>query len=286
MSDTTLVQRSWVSEIRALLAVARKEWIVFRRYPSWVVAFAVWPILFPMGYIFAAKALGGPDGSSLAAFDQLTGTTDYVPYMVIGTVLWMWLNVTLWDVGFFLRNEQMRGTLESNWLCPTGRMSIVLGACLTKLVTSLTLIATTAVEFKLFFGVDLVQGNVGLLLLIFLLVIPSIYGLGLAFASLVIRFREANAMVFLVRGIFMIFCGITYPLAVLPGWMQGVASLLPLTYAIQGTRAVALAGATVTDILLDLQMLLVFALVMPALGYVAFRLAERRSRRIGVLAQY
>jgi ABC-2 type transport system permease protein len=219
-------------------------------------------------------------------FGQLTGTTDYVAYMVIGTVLWMWLNVTLWDVGFFLRNEQMRGTLESNWLCPTGRISIMLGACLTKLVTSLTLLACTVIEFKLFFNVDLVQGNVGLLLLIFLLVIPSIYGLGLAFASLVIRFREANAMVFLVRGIFMIFCGITYPLAVLPGWMRGVASLLPLTYAIRGTRAVILAGASFADVLPDLLMLGVFAVVMPCLGYIAFRLAERRSRRIGVLAQY
>lgn len=286
MEGTTLVQRTLFSEIRALLAVARKEWIIFRRYPSWVVAFAIWPILFPMGYIFAAKALGGPDGSSLSVFGQLTGTTDYVAYMVIGTVLWMWLNVTLWDVGFFLRNEQMRGTLESNWLCPTGRISIMLGACLTKLVTSLMLLACTVIEFKLFFNVDLVKGSVGLLLLIFLLVIPSIYGLGLAFASLVIRFREANAMVFLVRGIFMIFCGITYPLVVLPDWMRGIASLLPLTYAIQSTRAVVLAGAAFADVLPDLLMLGVFAVVMPSLGYIAFRLAERRSRRIGVLAQY
>jgi ABC-2 type transport system permease protein len=286
VESTTLVQRTLFSEVRALLAVARKEWIIFRRYPSWVVAFVIWPILFPMGYIFAAKALGGPDGSSLSAFGQLTGTTDYVAYMVIGTVLWMWLNVTLWDVGFFLRNEQMRGTLESNWLSPTGRISIMLGACLTKLVTSLMLLACTAIEFKLFFNVDLVKGSVGLLLLIFLLVIPSIYGLGLAFASLVIRFREANAMVFLVRGIFMIFCGITYPLAVLPDWMRGIASLLPLTYAIQSTRAVILAGAAFADVLPDLLMLGVFAVVMPSLGYIAFRLAERRSRRIGVLAQY
>jgi ABC-2 type transport system permease protein len=54
--------------------------------------------------------------------------------------------------------------------------------------------------------------------------IPSIYGLGFAFASVVIAAREANAFVFLVRGLVMIFCGITYPIAVPPpGWMQGVA---------------------------------------------------------------
>ncbi len=45
----------------------------------------------------------------------------------------------------------------------------------------------------------------------FLVSIPSIYGLGFAFASIVITAREANAFVFLVRGLVMIFCGITYP---------------------------------------------------------------------------
>jgi len=68
--------------------------------------------------------------------------------------------------------------------------------------------------------------------------------------------------------------------------MRGFAALLPLTYAIQSTRAVVLAGATLTDILPDLQVLAVFAIIMPALGYGAFRLAERRARRVGALAQY
>jgi len=286
VKSMTLVPRSLFSELRALLAVAKKEWIIFRRYPSWVMAFFIWPVLFPLGYIFTAKALGGPDGSALPAFAQLAGTADYIGFIVIGSVMWMWLNITLWDVGFHLRNEQMRGTLESNWLCPVWRISIMLGASLTKLVTSLLLLIVAVVEFRLFLGVQLVQGHLALLLLILLLVIPSIYGLGLAFASLVIRFKEANAMVFLVRGIFMVFCGITYPLAVLPGWMRGITSFLPLTYAIRSIRAVALADATCADVLPDLQMLAIFATIMPILGYLAFHLAERRSRTKGTLGQY
>jgi ABC-2 type transport system permease protein len=282
----TLVQRSLFSELRALVAAAKKEWIIFRRYPSWVMAFFVWPVLFPLSSILRAKALGGPDGSALSAFGQLAGTTDFVSFMVVGSTMWMWLNFTLWSVGFQLRNEQMRGTLESNWLCPVPRISVMLGASLTDFSAALMLLVITVVEFRLFFGVQLLQGNLALLLLVIFLVIPTIYGLGLAFASLVVRFKEANAMVFLVRGIFMIFCGMSYPLAVLPGWMRRIASLLPLTYAIRSVRAVTLAGATFADILPDLQVLTTFAVVMPALGYGAFRLAERRSRRMGTLGQY
>ena len=286
MEQTLSIQRTFGSDLRSLLAIARKEWIIFRRYPSWVLAFFIWPVLFPFGYIFTARALGGPDGSALPIFQRLTGTTDYVGFIVVGSTLWMWLNMTLWDVGLQLRNEQMRGTLESNWLCPIWRVSLMLGGSITKLATSLFFLMVAALEFRLIYGVRLAGGNLGLVLLVLLLVIPIIYGIGMAFASLVLRFKEANAMVFLVRGVFMIFCGISYPIEVLPGWMKSISTLLPLTYAIRDIRAVTLANATFADIWPDLQVLAVFALAMPLLGYLAFYLTERRSRRTGDLGQY
>jgi ABC-2 type transport system permease protein len=284
--STSFVRQSFGSEFRALLAIAKKEWRIFRRYPAWVVAFIIWPVLFPFGYIFTARALSGPDGSTLPAFQHLAGTTDYIGFIVVGSTLWMWINITLWDVGFQLRNEQLRGTLESNWLCPVWRISIMLGSSLTKLGTALLLLAITALEFRLFFGVQLLRGNLALLLLLLLLTIPSIYGLGVAFGSLVLRVKEANAMVFLVRGIFMVFCGITYPLEVLPDWMKRVAALLPLTYAIRGMRTVILTDAPFAKVLPDVQMLAIFAVAMPVLGSIAFYAIERRARRIGDLGHY
>lgn len=282
----TIVRRSLHSELRVLLAVARKEWIIFRRYPSWILAITIWPVLFPFAYIFTAKALGGPDGAALPAFAAATGTTDYVSFIVIGTVMYMWLNMTLWDIGGYLRNEQLRGTLESNWLCPVWRLSIMVGASLTKLATSLCFLAITVLEFWAIFGIRLIGGNLPLLLLVFLLIVPSIYGIGLLFGSLVIRFKEADAMVFLVRGTFMVFCGITVPTAVLPHWMQGVAAWLPLTYAIRDIRAATLARATFAEVGPDLARLGAFAVVLPILGCVAFSLAERQTRRTGTLAQH
>jgi len=283
---TPLIERSLTSELRALLIMAKKEWIIFRRYPSWVLAFIIWPIIFPLGSIFTAAALSGPDQASLPAFAALAGTTDYVAYIVVGLTMYMWLNITLWDVGFQLRNEQMRGTLESNWLCPIWRFSILLGPSLTKLGISLLFLTMTVIEYRLLFGVRIVAGNMALVLLIMLLVIPSIYGIGVAFGSLVIRFKEANAMVFLVRGIFMVFTGVSYPLSVMPEWMQKVADILPLTYAIQGIRQVSLSGATLFDILPELRMLVIFAMVIPIIGYLIFQFTERRARRTGALGQY
>ena len=144
----TLVQRSFFSELRALLAVARKEWIILRRYPSWVVAVLIWPLLGPSIFIFTARAMSGPDGTGVAAFSALTGTADYASYVVLGIAIWMWLNVTLWDVGFHLRAEQMRGTLESNWLCPVWRLGLVLGSSLTKLGSSLFYLVAMVIQLN------------------------------------------------------------------------------------------------------------------------------------------
>ncbi|MCB0081881.1 MAG: ABC transporter permease, partial [Caldilineaceae bacterium] len=98
--------------------------------------------------------------------------------------------------------------------------------------------------------------------------------------------KEANTMVFLVRGIFMIFTGTSYPLAVLPGWMQTVATWLPLTYAIHAIREVTLNGAGFTAIRADLTMLAIFAIGLSIAGYGIFRFTERRARRTGALGRY
>jgi ABC-2 type transport system permease protein len=284
-SPQSLSRPSAAAELRAFWGVARKEWIIFRRYPSWILALFIWPVIFPAVYVFTARALAGPNGGGMVIFNQATGTPDYLGYIAIGTTVWMWQNVVLWNVGFALRDEQLRGTLESNWLSPTWRYSFLLGSSMTQLVTMCLFLTVSALEFWLFFGVRY-HGNLGLVLLVILAAIPSIYGLGIAFASLVVTAKEAHAFVFLVRGVVMIFCGITYPLSVLPGWMQGVARWLPQTYIIAGMRKAALGGADFASLLPDLAILILFGFAWLVMGYLLFALMERRARQTGSIGHY
>ena len=281
----SLGQPGLLSDLRAFHAILRREWRIFTRYPSWVIALFIWPLIFPMMYILTGRALAGPDGSGLKVFTQTTGATDFIGYIVIGTTVWMWQNIVLWDVGFSLRNEQMRGTLESNWLSPTWRFSYLLGHTGPQIISMLMFIGITALEFGLIFGVRL-HGSAWMILLVMLAAIPSIYGLGFAFASLVITVKEANAFVFLIRGLVMIFCGITFPISLLPGWMQSVAKWLPQTYLIHGMRASAFSNAGITELLPDLIALLLFGTFWLVVGYSTFLWMERRARRTGAIGQY
>ena len=281
----SLGQPNMMSGMRALGAVIRREWNIFVRYPSWIVSLFIWPVIFPMGYILTARALSGVDGSGLATFQQNTGLTEYVGYMAVGTMIWMWQNVVLWQVGYALRNEQMRGTLESNWLSPTARFSYLFGASVPQLVSMLMLMVIAGLEYAFVFGVEF-HGSLWLVLLVLLAAIPPVYGLGFAFASVVITAKEANAFVFLVRGIVMVFCGVTYPLAIQPQWMQDVALWLPQTYVIHAMRSAALSPDGWAGISHDVQMLLLFGVIWLALGYALFVWMERRARRTGAIGQY
>ena len=285
LTPQSLGQRGLLSDVRAFYAVIRREWTIFMRYPSWIIQMIIWPLIFPMLYILTARALSGPDGSGLAVFMKTTGATDYIGYIIIGTTVWMWQNIVLWDVGFALRQEQMRGTLESNWLSPTWRFSYLLGHTGPQIVSMAMFVLITAVEFGLLFGVRL-NGSGWMLALMMLAAIPAIYGLGFAFASLVITVKEANAFVFLIRGLVMIFCGITFPVAILPDWMQAFANWLPQTYLIHGMRAAAFSNAGVNELMPDLIPLLSFGTFWLIVGYLTFIWMERRARQTGAIGQY
>jgi ABC-2 type transport system permease protein len=110
--------------------------------------------------------------------------------------------------------------------------------------------------------------------------------LGFAFASLVITVKEANAFVFLVRGLVMIFCGITFPVSILPDWMQAIARWLPPTYVIHGARVAALTEAGFKQLLPDLIPLLGFGVFWLLAGFGLFNWMERRARRTGALGQF
>src|ERR1044072_6219429 len=247
----SLGRASFPASLRALGAVMKREWMIFLRYPSWFISLFIWPIIFPLSYVMTARALSGRDGIGMAQFQAATGLHDYTGYIAIGTIIWMWENVVLWNIGGALRNEQLRGTLESNWLSPTWRFAYLLGGSVPQLLSMLMFLTVSAIEFVLVFGVRF-EGSLWLTLLVLLAAIPSVYGLGFAFASLVINVKEANAFVFLVRGLVMVFCGITFPISILPSWMQSISKWLPQTYLIHGMRAAAFSNAGLAELASDL----------------------------------
>ncbi|MEW6307922.1 MAG: ABC transporter permease [Bacillota bacterium] len=285
MITGVLSVKSPASHGRALLALTKKGWLHFVRYPTWVVAMLFLPLVFTLQYVYVAKTFAGPQGDALAGFAAQAGTADYVSFLTIGLLIWLHLNSMLWDIGHSLRMEQMRGTLEHNWLCPVPRILLLIGGSLIHVVISLFWIALVLGQVALLFGLSL-QGNLWLAALIMLVMSVAVYGFGFCFAALVLVHKEPDALTNLVQSILLVLCGTIYPISILPGPLQSVAKGFPLTWGIADLRAVLLQGRSFTDVSGNLAVLAIFAVAFPCLGYLAFRLVEGFVRRRGTLSHY
>jgi ABC-2 type transport system permease protein len=274
------------ADLRAFVAAGRKEWRLLRRYPSLFIGFLFWPIALPLSYVFQAEAFAGGSSATVDAFAARAGTNQIAGFLFLGFAAYMWISMILWGPGTALRTEQVRGSLEALFLTPASRLVILFGPIVSQVAWALWMFAIVGVALTAFFGLRLSAAEVLRALAIILLAVPALYGMGALFASVVLRFGEVSALVQAVRGVFTVFCGMTYPIIILPEWGRAVALILPPTYLIGDLRRVLLAGADLARLVPDLAILLALGLFLCGLAIVAFRRTERYARRGGSLASY
>lgn len=274
------------ADLRAFGAATRKEWRILRRYKGSLLSFVFWPIALPLAYVVQAEAFAGGRDDTVAAFVANTGTNEVAGFLFVGWATYMWLSIILWGPGTSLRTEQVRGSLEAIFLTPASRLVVLFGPAVSQLVWALWIFGVVWIALRFGFGVAI--GPIEALrgLAVIAVGIPSLYAIGALFATVVLRYGDASALVQVVRGLFTAVCGMSFPIVVLPDLAQRVALVLPPTYLIADLRSVLLAGAGIGQILGDLAILAGMGVVMAALAAVAFHRTEQHARRGGRLAQY
>ena len=277
---------SVIADVRAFGAAGLKEWRLLRRYPSMFLGFLFWPIALPLAYVFQARGYAGDSQAALDAFAARSGTVEVAGFLFLGWAAYMWISMILWGPGTALRTEQVRGSLEALFMTPASRLVILFGSVVSQVVWALWMFAIVAATMTLVFGVDLALASALRAVAVIGLAVPALYGLGALFAAVVLRFGEVSALVQTVRGVFTVFCGMSFPIVVLPEWGRAVAMALPPTYLIADLRQVLLAGSGLAELVPDLAILLSLGLLLCALAVVAFRRTERYARRGGSLASY
>jgi ABC-2 type transport system permease protein len=283
MEINTLSQPTLQNQLRALYVIARKDWKVFWRYPLNAFSHIFQPIIWITPVYFMGKAFS-TNGEALG-FAAYSGTSDYMSFILLGTVLTNFILTVFWGMGYALKNDMDAGVLESNWLTPVPRLLILVGRTLSSLLVT----AITSAIMLLIAGALFGFQPTGNALAAFLTAIPmliGLYGFGFAFAAVVLLMREANTLVdvssFLVQG----FSGTNFPVNSLPSWLIPIALILPLTYGLDAVRGLLLQSETLLPIPVEIGILIVFMFVMLWFGAWVFHRVERRVRTLGTLGQH
>jgi ABC-2 type transport system permease protein len=253
------------------------------RYPGEFIIFLMLPFLFTFLILGMGTAVGGSNASTY--FAARTGTTNIVIYEILGSAVWMVSWVVIEDVGTGIRDEQIKGTLEQNFLAPVHRFTLLVGLSMTDVVITSALFllvvgASVAIVLPSSF-LSLIPAFLTLLLGL----IP-LFGIGFLFAGFVVRFKEPYIFTQIVNLVFATLTGTYYPVTLLPYWVRFLSGVLPQTYVIDDMRRIVIADQTLVNLYGSVFILLALALAYPVIGYAVFRRIERKASVTGEFSKY
>lgn len=169
----------------------------------------------------------------------------------------------------FLR-ERSQGTIERVMVSPLTRVELVIGyICgftLFALVQSLVILLFVIFALRVHYS-----GNLALVFLVSALLTIGSVNLGIFLSTFAQNEFQIVQFIPLVFGLQIFLSGIFWPIAQLPGVLQPLSYIMPLTYANDALRGVMLKGYDFTGILGQLGALVLFALVMVLLSAATMR---------------
>lgn len=273
-------------EAVAFGAVVRKEWLVLWRYPVNLVVTLGMAVLLPAAYVAQAYGFAGDSQQAVDAFTQRSGTPELAGFIYLGWAVFMWISMMLWGPGMMLREQQMQGSLEAVFLTPVSRFALLFGPAAAHMAPAVMVFAVVGLMLRFVFGVPISWGNLVGGLLVVAASVPVLFALGAIFAVSVLRFRDAEGISGAVQGLVTVLCGITYPIAVLPGWLQPISEALPPTQVLVALRAAVLQPVGSEGTLRRVLVLLLAGVVVGAAAILLLGRSLRSAQQTGRLGQY
>jgi ABC-2 type transport system permease protein len=233
----------------------------------------------------------------LAAIGQFSAGPLF-DFMYVGNAFFIFVGTTLFGTFQVIQSDrEWYQTIRYIYISPISFYVYVMGRAISKI-----LVASFAVVITLAFGAYVLRPAVqitlplasipvfvaGLILGLFCLLAIGITLGGMTF----LMARHTQSLAEAVPGIFYVFCGVLFPLSVLPGWLQGVGRAIPLTYWFELSRRILLSPADQASLapltglggfsdLTILGFLALSSLIFFGLSLGVFKLGEYLARKAG-----
>jgi ABC-2 type transport system permease protein len=267
--------------LRVLLAFVRREMAALGGYRA---AFVI--RLFGIGLavgslLFLSRFVGAAVNPHLAAYRG-----NYLGFVVLGVLGAQFQQVGVSVLAERIRMAQVMGTLEAEVATPAPPWMVLGAPPVYEFGTAALRSAAYLLGAKLLLGLDLSQVNWLSLVVAVPLIIAAFSGLGLLAAATTMLVRRLNPVAMVIGSLSFFLSGVMYPVTVLPAWLRGLGTLLPLTHALAILRGALLVGAGLGELRSSLVALLIFAGLLAPIGAGMFAFALRRARVDGSLSHY
>jgi ABC-2 type transport system permease protein len=205
-------------------------------------------------------------------------------YLLVGALIWNYLSMLFDVLSETVSWERWEGTIEYTFMSPSSRVTHLLGMGFYAVVYGIFQTALTLGVCAAFFKLDLSNANYWGALLVLAVASISLVGFGVVAAVLPLLSPEKGQQVsYIVSSVLLLVSGVYYEVDVLPNWMQAIATVSPVTYALEGSRDALQRGAGISELWDSISVLLVMGAVFVPLGLFVFHLGERYAKKTGKL---
>ncbi len=214
-------------------------------------------------------------------------------YVYLGSAFYMFVANVLFGITYVIHEDREHyQTLKQLYIAPISFFVYISGRAATKV-----LLTAVSVVISLAFGVvvlglplDLWVINWPLLIAAMLIGLLCVAAIGFALAGVSMLTAKHSAGINEgIGGAFYLFCGVVFPLSVLPEWGQAIGRLIPITYWLDLVRRSLYPGQAIQELsglqgYSDQAMLLLLGgstLLFLLLSLGIFRYADRVARKKG-----
>jgi len=198
------------------------------------------------------------------------GEQNYFQFMAPGIIAMVVVMAVMIGLAASISREKELGTLDGILVAPIPRLCIILGKALSQTTRGLLQGSIVLLLSIFLFGVK-IYGSIPLVVLLLFLGVFSFIGLGILISALAAE-QETAMMIMMTLTFPMIFLsGVFFPIEQMPGFMQIISRILPLTYAIEALRKVIILGAGISSLGKELIILITFGTITLAIAVPTFK---------------
>jgi ABC-2 type transport system permease protein len=255
---------NWQGELNKYLASAYKNWIISKRNVFTLFELFFWPMISLLSIGLLTRFLRVDEAM--------------VSFLIVGAIALTILQVVQIDVAYVLLFDMWSKSIKNTFITPVRSYQLVFGALLFGIVRGTFVFAILVSVSRYLFGFNFLKGGI-LPILIFLAGVFAVAAvIGIIVCISILTFgQKADVAAWSVSGLILLVCGIYYPVAVLPPFLQLLARAIPLTYFLEYYRSIFIPSPH------NLALGTALAALYLAAGLLAFDRSIERARRTGIL---
>jgi ABC-2 type transport system permease protein len=244
------------------MKLLRDTWLIFGRYfgifirnPVWVSFGVLQPVLYLVLFAPLLKSIAATPG-----FPRGGAYNVFVPGLLVQLGLF-----GASGVGFSLIAELRAGVIERLRVTPVSRVALLLGRALRDMV-AIAIQSLILILISLPFGLSI--HPVGIVVVLLLIGLIGLMTASIAYAvALAVKSEDGYApIVFTATLPILLLSGVLLPMQIAPQWLQNIAAVNPLLYAVDAARHIFLGNLGDPSVVKGVVILLVLSGIAVVIG--------------------